>query len=106
ARGEVDEACLIVQHLAAEFLERPIVDGDAVGRSADGAGGRDSAEGFEGISLVRPDVRRGFLFQAEDGIRDVHVTGVQTCALPISELCTRTALNQYRTRTGLPLWLL
>src|SRR5690606_40776122 len=23
-------------------------------------------------------------FQAEDGIRDVHVTGVQTCALPIS----------------------
>src|SRR5207253_5283354 len=25
-----------------------------------------------------------FLFQAEDGIRDGHVTGVQTCALPIS----------------------
>ena len=24
-------------------------------------------------------------FQAEDGIRDVAVTGVQTCALPISE---------------------
>src|SRR5207302_7770309 len=24
-----------------------------------------------------------FFFQAEDGIRDVHVTGVQTCALPI-----------------------
>src|SRR5690606_40615199 len=23
-------------------------------------------------------------FQAEDGIRDFHVTGVQTCALPIS----------------------
>src|SRR5690625_6825239 len=29
-----------------------------------------------------------FFFQAEDGIRDGHVTGVQTCALPI-----------YRTRT-------
>src|SRR5207302_8069097 len=27
-----------------------------------------------------------FFFQAEDGIRDFHVTGVQTCALPIS-LC-------------------
>src|SRR3712207_8521242 len=31
--------------------------------------------------------RRGvmvcFLFQAEDGIRDIGVTGVQTCALPI-----------------------
>src|SRR5690606_39497993 len=25
-----------------------------------------------------------FCFQAEDGIRDFHVTGVQTCALPIS----------------------
>src|SRR5690606_40273947 len=25
-----------------------------------------------------------FFFQAEDGIRDFHVTGVKTCALPIS----------------------
>src|SRR3712207_8345876 len=25
----------------------------------------------------------GFFFQAEDGIRDIGVTGVQTCALPI-----------------------
>src|SRR5215208_2859116 len=27
-----------------------------------------------------------FFFQAEDGIRDGHVTGVQTCALPISPI--------------------
>src|SRR5204862_1817428 len=27
-----------------------------------------------------------FFFQAEDGIRDLYVTGVQTCALPISAL--------------------
>src|SRR6266542_5128051 len=27
-----------------------------------------------------------FFFQAEDGIRDATVTGVQTCALPISAL--------------------
>src|SRR5437868_15393948 len=27
-----------------------------------------------------------FFFQAEDGIRDRNVTGVQTCALPISHL--------------------
>src|SRR3712207_6396460 len=27
-----------------------------------------------------------FFFQAEDGIRDIGVTGVQTCALPISDL--------------------
>src|SRR6266496_4554159 len=26
-----------------------------------------------------------FVFQAEDGIRDLYVTGVQTCALPISD---------------------
>src|SRR5690625_7231140 len=29
-------------------------------------------------------LRCTFFFQAEDGIRDGHVTGVQTCALPIS----------------------
>src|SRR5437870_8423251 len=29
-------------------------------------------------------LRYFFFFQAEDGIRDGHVTGVQTCALPIS----------------------
>src|SRR5256885_11099056 len=28
-----------------------------------------------------------FFFQAEDGIRDYKVTGVQTCALPISHWC-------------------
>src|SRR2546429_1745920 len=31
-----------------------------------------------------------FFFQAEDGIRDVAVTGVQTCALPISYRATDT----------------
>src|SRR2546430_3231041 len=30
-----------------------------------------------------------FFFQAEDGIRDLTVTGVQTCALPISAACGR-----------------
>src|SRR5436305_549885 len=53
-----------------------------------------------------------FFFQAEDGIRDADVTGVQTCALPISrieiadlgnaDLC-RTV--QYkRWITGVPCW--
>src|SRR5439155_15163844 len=32
----------------------------------------------------RGDAWLFFFFQAEDGIRDGHVTGVQTCALPIS----------------------
>src|SRR2546425_7251438 len=38
---------------------------------------------------LRPDeanhLRFFFFFQAEDGIRDKLVTGVQTCALPISD---------------------
>src|SRR5207253_6146427 len=32
-----------------------------------------------------------FFFQAEDGIRDGHVTGVQTCALPISQQLAKEA---------------
>src|SRR6266436_8200361 len=32
----------------------------------------------------QPPTSSRFFFQAEDGIRDVAVTGVQTCALPIS----------------------
>src|SRR5207245_3676970 len=31
-----------------------------------------------------------FFFQAEDGIRDATVTGVQTCALPISPVIPRS----------------
>src|SRR5690606_40976871 len=34
-----------------------------------------------------------FFFQAEDGIRDFHVTGVQTCALPISSGIYRYTRN-------------
>src|SRR5256884_4576690 len=35
------------------------------------------------VSLLLEFAVRFFFFQAEDGIRDVAVTGVQTCALPI-----------------------
>src|SRR5260370_116350 len=34
-----------------------------------------------------------FFFQAEDGIRDSSVTGVQTCALPIFELMSSSQLK-------------
>src|SRR5215475_7017772 len=34
-----------------------------------------------------------FFFQAEDGIRDFHVTGVQTCALPICRMISLTGLT-------------
>src|SRR5687767_15487550 len=36
-----------------------------------------------------------FFFQAEDGIRDKLVTGVQTCALPI---CLRSADDAYEVQ--------
>src|SRR5256885_9778364 len=41
-----------------------------------------------------------FFFQAEDGIRDYKVTGVQTCALPISsrDLPSASPLSTPRTR--------
>src|SRR5690606_40179233 len=35
-----------------------------------------------------------FFFQAEDGIRDFHVTGVQTCALPIWHILQERDLYQ------------
>src|SRR5688500_20133597 len=34
-----------------------------------------------------------FLFQAEDGIRDYKVTGVQTCALPILQLLASNCIT-------------
>src|SRR5690348_17514034 len=60
------------------------------------AGGGGRPRGEDALVLRRPAVRdhsqcerrarrrlRAFFFQAEDGIRDGRVTGVQTCALPI-----------------------
>src|SRR5215475_12912658 len=38
-----------------------------------------------------------FFFQAEDGIRDFHVTGVQTCALPICD-------GEEALKAAKPLW--
>src|SRR5256886_5793281 len=48
-------------------------------------------EEYTNVRTARTE--RGFFFQAEDGIRDLTVTGVQTCALPISdESSARSAL--------------
>ena len=49
--------------------------------------------GLDEHGYNRMDGMRGlfcFFFQAEDGIRDYKVTGVQTCALPISLHAHRT----------------
>src|SRR2546422_5162613 len=39
-----------------------------------------------------------FFFQAEDGIRDVAVTGVQTCALPISAADAFTLFEKFEEK--------
>src|SRR2546427_8466333 len=41
-----------------------------------------------------------FFFQAEDGIRDLTVTGVQTCALPIFERLEHLALVLQQPQIG------
>src|SRR2546425_837467 len=43
-----------------------------------------------------------FFFQAEDGIRDKLVTGVQTCALPISSRWTATSGPTWMRATSAP----
>src|SRR5256884_5267334 len=43
-----------------------------------------------------------FFFQAEDGIRDVAVTGVQTCALPIFETSGRSEKTTCVSSTARP----
>src|SRR2546430_9076026 len=40
--------------------------------------------GYDGVPQAASIRKEFFFFQAEDGIRDLTVTGVQTCALPIS----------------------
>src|SRR5438874_13361682 len=45
-----------------------------------------------------------FFFQAEDGIRDLYVTGVQTCALPLARrakgLLSETSIPKGAVRSG------
>src|SRR4051794_41984594 len=43
-----------------------------------------------------------FFFQAEDGIRDGRVTGVQTCALPISPSSARPGSTRSATSPSTP----
>src|SRR5690606_27949048 len=54
-----------------------------------------------------------FFFQAEDGIRDFHVTGVQTCALPICSFAENyefaamksTGISLQRAMKGLSIFI-
>src|SRR5690606_41185700 len=44
-----------------------------------------------------------FFFQAEDGIRDFHVTGVQTCALPICRVLSEWHAPESEARIAIDL---
>src|SRR5256884_6259908 len=60
-----------------------------------GPGTRSVCGGGARVAQIDETVRTVFFFfQAEDGIRDVAVTGVQTCALPIS------AESDFHFKTG------
>src|SRR5260221_10471193 len=69
-----------------EHIESTTVNGQAIvkiylqhGASLDTA----NAQVTSGSQTILRFLPPGFFFQAEDGIRDHCVTGVQTCALPI-----------------------
>src|SRR5256886_6897550 len=74
---------------------------EAEGQSGDGgepAGGSWTKQNCP-LRSYRQYIRCFFFFQAEDGIRDLTVTGVQTCALPIySGLRYRMPVGKARRR--------
>src|SRR5256885_5767339 len=51
---------------------------------------------IKATAIVNCDGRFFFFFQAEDGIRDYKVTGVQTCALPIFQVSLRLPSTRRR----------
>src|SRR5256885_4707743 len=55
-------------------------------------------ESFRSVDYVAHNIF--FFFQAEDGIRDYKVTGVQTCALPISTSTSRGRESPPACRSG------
>src|SRR6201999_3461579 len=65
--------------------------------------GNAREQGAADLGVIDAEHARGdalaglYFFQAEDGIRDADVTGVQTCALPISSRSTSRAGGRART---------
>src|SRR6266446_91467 len=54
------------------------------------------------MSIIYNIILLFFFFQAEDGIRDYKVTGVQTCALPISWMLLLPTSNRIGLREAEP----
>src|SRR5256885_12280644 len=66
---------------AANQLPPPATRISSTGVLQEAGGAGESTSSI--LKFPSSDRATGFFFQAEDGIRDYKVTGVQTCALPI-----------------------
>src|SRR5256885_9626273 len=76
-----------------------MADGKLAGVVAKNAIRQDARSGAESELQSSCCVKSSFFFQAEDGIRDYKVTGVQTCALPIlATTATIPAVSLGRSR--------
>src|SRR5947209_895042 len=64
------------------------------------AGRSATSPGSAGRSCHPGQASPCFFFQAEDGIRDIGVTGVQTCALPIFFQRTLCEYQSFRAKDG------
>src|SRR5690348_17863959 len=60
-----------------------------------------SSIGYSTVLHVLVGLHLVFFFQAEDGIRDGRVTGVQTCALPISPGTRQTSRAKQGSDSGI-----
>src|SRR5205807_5239830 len=74
---------------------RQLVPGAAGGADVRRRHARDQRRGYFCLASIRLCF---FFFQAEDGIRDYKVTGVQTCALPILEVSDRIVVAAHEGR--------
>src|SRR6266496_1734240 len=92
--GLANGLCSVVQGLGPE-VGTPLVEDPRVG-IVSFTGSVPTGKHIQQTVSGRPVL---FFFQAEDGIRDLYVTGVQTCALPIS--AGPRALHR-RRRRGAP----
>src|SRR2546430_4097371 len=73
------------------------MSGPTIGRS-DSQNARRASDLQRWCAMPRRQAKLFFFFQAEDGIRDLTVTGVQTCALPISVVDGAAAVRVQRAQ--------
>src|SRR5256886_12668666 len=81
------------QSLAAHFAQ---MDEDKRSKRTSHRSETSQIRSVKGRGVFAASLTTFFFFQAEDGIRDLTVTGVQTCALPISVVAAARAASDPR----------